>query len=83
MTDEDVKTLCEIIKANNKALASWKKEYDKLHEEKEQLRKERDELQATRIAYASEFDGDVGSIHQNIRELKQKLKQLDDVMSKF
>lgn len=34
------------------------------------------ELEATRVAYASEFDGDTGNIHQNIRELKAKLEKL-------
>lgn len=32
-----------------------------------------DELRAARIAYASEFDGDTGSIHENIRKLKAQL----------
>lgn len=31
---------------------------------------ERDRLRAARVAYASEFDGDVGNIHENIRRLK-------------
>lgn len=34
-------------------------------------------LEASRIAYASEFDGDVGSIHQNIRELKARADRLE------
>lgn len=36
--------------------------------------RQRDGLEAARIAYASEFDGDVGSIHENIRKLKAQLQ---------
>lgn len=45
-------------------------------------------LNSARIAYASEFDGDVGSIHQNIRELKAKFSasgfenRVDDIIEK-
>jgi hypothetical protein len=35
-----------------------------------ELQKRFVELEAARIAYASEFDGDTGSIHENIRKLK-------------
>ncbi len=34
------------------------------------LERERSELKTARMAYASEFDGDVGSIHENIRKFK-------------
>ena len=34
------------------------------------------ELEAARFAYASEFDGDVGSIHENIRKLKAENAKL-------
>ena len=37
------------------------------------------ELEAARFAYASEFDGDVGSIHENIRALKAKVAELEAV----
>jgi hypothetical protein len=33
-------------------------------------------LRAARIAYASEFDGDVGSIHENIRAMKAQNARL-------
>ena len=33
-------------------------------------------LEAARIAYASEFDGDVGSIHENIRKMKAHMREL-------
>jgi hypothetical protein len=33
------------------------------------------ELRAARIAYASEFDGDVGNIHENIRALKAEAEK--------
>ena len=38
------------------------------------------ELTAARIAYASEFDGDVGSIHENIRKMKKRMKVLEGVL---
>lgn len=38
---------------------------------------ERDALRAARIAYASEFDGDVGSVHENIRRLKARCAELE------
>ncbi len=39
------------------------------------------ELETARVAYASEFDGDVGSVHQNIRALKQCLAELERMIA--
>ena len=52
-------------------------DYDEGYDEgysagKDELRERIAELEAARIAYASEFDGDVGNIHQNIRTLKKE-----------
>ena len=38
------------------------------------------ERDAARFAYASEFDGDVGSIHQNIRLMKARISQLESAL---
>ena len=38
------------------------------------------QLEAARLAYASEFDGDVGSIHDNIRKLKAENAELKDAL---
>ena len=37
---------------------------------------QRDELIAARISYANLFDGDIGSIHENIRKLQKKYEDL-------
>jgi hypothetical protein len=56
-------------------------EVEALRGELEQMRRERDELRAARIAYASEFDPDedgnpdVGSVHENIRKLKERAER--------
>jgi len=41
------------------------------------------ELEAARIAYASEFDGDVGRIHENIRKLKAENERLREASGFF
>ncbi len=43
------------------------------------------ELEAARVAYASEFDGDVGNIHARIRALKVKAAELEsaDIVAKY
>ena len=41
------------------------------------------ELEAARSAYASEFDGDVGSIHESIRKLKQERDQLQAKLDSY
>jgi hypothetical protein len=57
---------------------SWRDQASQRVADWEAMRRERDELRAARIAYASEFapngDGypDVGSIHENIRKLKRE-----------
>ena len=45
--------------------------------EVERLQARERELEAARIAYASEFDGDVGSIHENIRKMKTRVRELE------
>ena len=40
------------------------------------------ELGAARLAYASEFDGDVGSIHENIRKLKAEKARLQALLGR-
>jgi len=42
----------------------------------ERLRVELGQHKAARVAYASEFDGDVGSIHENIRKLKKERAEI-------
>jgi len=44
------------------------------------LKLEKSKLEASRFAYASEFDGDEGSIHQNIRYLKEQNKALKEAL---
>lgn len=66
--------------AKNDSACEWARD------EINKLRAELDEHKAARRAYASEFapnaDGepDVGSIHQNIRGLKAKFKDLKEAM---
>lgn len=38
------------------------------------------ELEAARFAYASEFDGDTGSIHENIRKVKAENQRLREAL---
>lgn len=41
------------------------------------LGREVNALESSRVAYSSEFDGDVGSIHENIRAMKAKCNKLE------
>ena len=52
-------------------------QYRALEAEVERLQARERELEAARIAYASEFDGDVGSIHENIRKMKARVRELE------
>lgn len=47
-----------------------------LHERIGEIEAEVSALKAQRAAYASEFDGDEGSIHQSIREMKADVDRL-------
>ena len=50
---------------------------EKHHKEIERLQARVQEFEAARIAYASEFDDDVGSIHENIRKMKARVRELE------
>ena len=43
-----------------------------------ELEQQVEALEAARFAYASEFDGDKESIHENIRKMKQQVEALTD-----
>ena len=49
---------------------SWRRVSERLESENIDLRAENEELRAARLSYANLFDGDMGSIHENIRKLK-------------
>jgi len=53
-------------------------EIETLKQENEKLQERIGQLEAARTAYASEFDGDVGSIHQSIRNLKQACDMFEE-----
>ncbi len=46
-----------------------------------QLEQQVEALEAARFAYASEFDGDKESIHENIRKMKQQVEALSEKYS--
>jgi hypothetical protein len=50
----------------------WFEKYEEAQREIGELKSLVLSHKAARIAYANEFDGDVGSIHQNIRKLKSE-----------
>lgn len=58
----------------------WRTDESKAVKRMQEAEKRTGELEAARIAYASEFDGDVGDIHQNIRKLKAYKDQLEEVV---
>ena len=64
---------CKVCEATNFILDREQK----LTEKCERLEKDIQERKAQRIAYASEFNGDEGAIHQGIRNLKTKIAQLE------
>ncbi len=55
-----------------------KRELEAAREERDELKHEVGELRAARQSYADLFGGDVGSIHQNIRELKAYSKTQEE-----
>jgi len=58
--------MTDTIKSDNSAVVA------RLEKRIAELEREKSALQASRMAYASEFDDDVGSIHENIRKLKRE-----------
>lgn len=52
------------------------------NEQISELERENSGLRASRMAYAAEFNGDVGSIHQNIRSLKEERDNIDQELNR-
>jgi hypothetical protein len=83
----DADAIFESLEADNQQLRKLLTEVEGVAPEKWiALTAERDALKAARIAYASEFpadengDPDVGNIHANIRAMKARVEELEQVV---
>lgn len=54
---------------------------EQLQQRNAELERECNGLKASRVSYANLFDGDVGSIHENIRNLQHRVAEIEEQLA--